>query len=123
MLHHISIAVSNLDRSARVYDATLGALGYRRVWSVPDAIGYGFMLGKDKFAIKLSDDVNVPGRGFHVAFAARSRQAVERFHFAALEFGGVSNGEPGLRPQYGPRYFAAFVIDPDGHRIEAVINS
>jgi catechol 2,3-dioxygenase-like lactoylglutathione lyase family enzyme len=78
----------------------------------------------DKLAIKLSaGGVVAPGPGFHVAFAAPSRAAVARFHAAALENGGQDNGAPGLRPQYGENYYAAFVIDPDGYRVEAVIDA
>jgi len=122
MLHHLSIAVSSLDRSAVFYDAALSALGYLRVWTQADAIGYGFPGNDDRFAIKHSpSNVTVPGAGFHIAFAAHSRVAVEDFYRAALKCGGKDNGEPGLRPAYGEHYFAAFVLDPDGYRIEAVI--
>lgn len=122
MLHHLSFAVSNLDRSAAFYDAVLSALGYVRVWTDATAVGYGLVGGDDKFAIKLNANGAVaPGPGFHVAFAAPSRDAVQRFHTTALEQGGKDNGAPGLRPQYGENYYAAFVIDPDGYRIEAVI--
>jgi len=123
MLHHLSFAVTDLARSAAFYDATLAALGYVRVWSNATAIGYGLAGGGDKFAIKMrSSEVSVPGPGFHLAFAAPSRAAVEAFHRAALASGGRGNGAPGLRPQYAPDYYAAFVFDPDGYRIEAVIH-
>jgi len=123
MLHHLSFGVSNLERAAAFYDATLSALGYARVWSDATAIGYGVAGGGDKLAIKLrKGGVVPPGPGFHVAFAAVSREAVARFHAAALRNGGTDNGAPGLRPEYGENYYAAFVIDPDGYRIEAVLN-
>ena len=123
MLHHLSIAVSDLDRSSAFYDAVLSALGYVRVWTQGDAIGYGVPGGDDRFAIKYrSDHVHVPGDGFHIAFSAPSRAAVESFYSAALKQGGKDNGAPGLRPAYGEYYFAAFVIDPDGYRIEATID-
>jgi catechol 2,3-dioxygenase-like lactoylglutathione lyase family enzyme len=123
MLHHLSFGVSNLERAAAFYDATLSALGYARVWSDATAIGYGVAGGGDKLAIKLrKGGVVAPGPGFHVAFAAASREAVARFHAAALRNGGTDNGAPGLRPEYGQSYYAAFVIDPDGYRIEAVLN-
>jgi catechol 2,3-dioxygenase-like lactoylglutathione lyase family enzyme len=64
-----------------------------------------------------------PGPGFHIAFAAPDRAAVDAFHQAALAAGGIDNGGPGLRLHYGPTYYAAFVIDPDGHRIEAVFKA
>ena len=123
MLHHISFAVADLARSAAFYDATFTPLGYVRVWSNATAVGYGLPGGGDKFAIKMrSNEVTVPGPGFHLAFAAPSRAAVEAFHRAALASGGRDNGQPGLRPQYAPDYYAAFVFDPDGYWIEAVIH-
>jgi catechol 2,3-dioxygenase-like lactoylglutathione lyase family enzyme len=123
MLHHLSFAVADLARSAAFYDATLSWLGYVRVWTDETAVGYGSPGGGDKFAIKLrSNGVVVPGEGFHVAFAAPSRQAAADFYRAALEHGGKDNGGSGLHPEYGKNYFAAFVFDPDGHRREAVIN-
>src|SRR5688572_32927445 len=123
MLHHVSLGVSNLERSASCYDATLAALGFVRVWTDRTAIGYGSDGGGDKLAIKLQAPAAVAaGPGFHLAFAAPSRDAVDAFHREALRHGGGDNGSPGLRPHYGPDYYAAFVVDPDGHRLEAVIN-
>ncbi|MGO4138509.1 VOC family protein [Rhizobium brockwellii] len=127
MLHHISFGVSDIDRSAAFYDAAFEPLGYVRVWEDlnprddDQAIGYGPAGGGDKFTIKLrGKDARCPGLGFHLAFAASSRSAVTLFHEAALANSGQDNGGPGLRPHYGPNYFAAFVIDPDGHQVEAV---
>lgn len=123
MLHHLSFAVVDLARSAAFYDAALSTLGYVRVWADSTAVGYGPAGGGDKFAIKLvAGPVPVPDSGFHVAFAAPSRESVARFHAAALLHGGQDNGAPELCPEYGPHYYAAFVIDPDGYRIEAVMN-
>lgn len=124
MLHHISLGVANLERASAFYDAALSALGYVCVWADGTAVGYGHAGGGDKFAIKLrSNAETAPRPGFHVAFSAPSRDAVVRFHEAAIRSGGTDDGGPGLRPHYGEHYFAAFVMDPDGHRIEAVINS
>src|SRR4051812_22481302 len=123
MLHHLSFAVMDLARSAAFYDASLSTLGYVRVWSDSTAVGYGLPGGGDKFAIRLSPGPpTAPGAKFHAAFAAPSREAVARFHEAALRHGGQDNGVPELCPEYGEHYYAAFVIDPDGYRIEAVIN-
>jgi catechol 2,3-dioxygenase-like lactoylglutathione lyase family enzyme len=123
MLHHISFGVTDLTRSIAFYDATLSTLGYVRVWADKTAVGYGYPGGDDKFAIKLQPiDFVVPSPGFHLAFSAPSRETVARFHETALQNGGKDNGKPGLRPDYGAQYYAAFVIDPDGYRIEAVIN-
>ena len=124
MLHHLSFGTSDLARSAAFYDAVLAALGYARVWADATAVGYGYLGAGDKLAIKLRPDgAAAPGAGFHVAFAAADRDAVARFYETALEHGGKDNGPPGLRPQYGENYYAAFVIDPDGYAIEAVTGS
>lgn len=122
MLHHISFAVADLNVAGAFYDAALGALGFRRVYEDDSAIGYGIEDGKDKFCLKLQPNAIKPGAGFHLAFSASSRNAVDLFH-AALCVGGVDNGAPGLRQHYGLHYYAAFLIDPDGHHIEAVINT
>lgn len=123
MLHHLSFAVADLARSAAFYDATLSTLGYVRVWADQTAVGYGLPGGDDQFAIKVRPrGVVVPGEGFHAAFRAASRAAVDAFYQAALKHGGKDNGGSGLHPEYGSHYYAAFVFDPDGYRIEAVIN-
>lgn len=123
MLHHLSLGTPDLRRSTAFYDATLAALGYARVWSDDTAVGYGPPGEGDKLAIKLrSAAVVAPGPGFHIAFAAPDRDSVSRFYQAALRSGGRDNGPPGLRPQYGDDYYAAFVLDPDGYAIEAVCN-
>lgn len=119
MLHHISFGVSDLRRASEFYDAALGTLGFVRLWSFSDAVGYGMPGGGDKFALKLRTNAVSPGEGFHLAFAAPSRTAVDDFYAAALKAGGTDNGKPGLRTQYGPTYYACFVIDPDGHHLEA----
>jgi len=123
MLHHLSIGVKDLARAAAFYDAVLAPLGYAQVWADATAVGYGIHGGGDKFAIKLSPVAAAPGAGFHIAFAAPSRDAVGQFYAAALQHGGRDNGAPELCLEYGTRYYAAFVIDPDGYQIEAVINS
>ena len=121
MLHHVSFPVRDLALSGAFYDAALGALGFRRVFEDDTAIGYGLVDDEDLFCLKLRDDASAASAGFHLAFAAPDRPAVDRFHASALAIGGSDNGAPGLRPDYGAHYYAAFLIDPDGHRIEAVI--
>jgi catechol 2,3-dioxygenase-like lactoylglutathione lyase family enzyme len=130
MLHHISFGVADLRRSAAFYDAALGALGFVRVWSDfegganDQAVGYGRAGGGDKFAIKQRTGAAIVApAGFHLAFAAPDRAAVHRFHAAAVANGGTDNGAPGPRPHYGPNYYAAFVVDPDGYHVEVVINA
>ena len=129
MLHHLSLGAPDIDRAARFYDAVLAPLGYVRVWSDlrpgedEQAVGYGPPGSGDKLCIK---QVTAPVPlipGFHLAFAAESRSAVQAFHAAALAAGGRDNGPPGLRPDYGEHYYAAFVVDPEGHRLEAVCNA
>jgi catechol 2,3-dioxygenase-like lactoylglutathione lyase family enzyme len=122
MLHHLSIAVSDLSKAAAFYDAALFPLGYVRVWEDETAVGYGSPSGGDKFAIRLRKEAVVPGDGFHIAFSAPSREAVCAFYKAALAHGARDNGGCGLHPEYSEHYYAAFVFDPDGYRIEAVIN-
>lgn len=122
MIHHASLPVANLERSAALYDAALAALGYRRVLDVPGFAGYGAEEGRDKLALKEAARPVPAGPGFHLALAAPSRDAVDAFHAAALLHGATDNGPPGPRPHYGPAYYAAFIIDHDGHRIEAVYN-
>jgi catechol 2,3-dioxygenase-like lactoylglutathione lyase family enzyme len=120
MLHHLSLGVRDLAVAGAFYDAALGALGYRRVFEDDTAIGYGLVDDEDLLCLKLRDDAAAPGPGFHLAFSAPTRAAVYAFHHAALLGGGQDNGAAGVRPDYGDSYYAAFVIDPDGHRIEAV---
>jgi len=120
MLHHISLPVSNLIQSRRFYDAALKPLGYRCVFETDTAIGYGVEDGKDKLCLKIATPALAAGEGFHLALTAPTRNAVDAFHAEALKQGAIDNGVPGLRAHYGPTYYAAFVIDLDGHRLEAV---
>jgi catechol 2,3-dioxygenase-like lactoylglutathione lyase family enzyme len=122
LLGHLSFGVADLARAAAFYDATMMALGYVRVFTSSQSVGYG-LAGRDKDKLLLIHkpvDASPPGPGFHLAFVADSRETVDHFHAAALQNGGIDNGAPGLRLHYGPTYYAAFVIDPDGHRLEAV---
>lgn len=123
MLDHVSLQVGDLDAAAALYDAALGALGYVRVWSHHEAIGYGPPGGGDKLALKLHDSPQLPGRRFHLAFTAADEAAVDAFHAAALARGAADNGAPGPRDKYGPGYYAAFVVDLDGHHLEAVYHA
>ena len=122
MLHHFSFAVTDLNRSAAFYDAALGALGYVRAWQDKTAVGYGPQYGVETFAIReQKPGMHVQGAGLHVAFSAASRPAVDAFYEAAIKAGGTDNGGAGLHQEFGADYYAAFVIDPDGYRIEAVV--
>lgn len=121
MISHLSLGVSDLKRAAAFYDAVLGELGFVRVWTDATAVGYGPPGGNDALALKLQPAAVVPpGPGFHLAFAAADPGAVDRFHAAAMRHGGTDCGAPGLRPHYGDTYYATFVRDLDGHKLEAV---
>jgi catechol 2,3-dioxygenase-like lactoylglutathione lyase family enzyme len=127
MLHHISFGVTDIQRSAAFYDAILLPLGYVRVWEdlrpgeANQAVGYGVAGGGDQLTLKhRPGEQRTPGPGFHLALAAPSREAVNRLFQAAITHSGSDNGPPGVRDHYGPEYYAAFVVDPDGHHIEAV---
>lgn len=119
MFNHISCGVRDLARARRFYDAALKPLGYTCLSESPGSLGYG----KSETGLWLSPTEHpVPAderSGLHICFDAPSRQAVDAFHKAALGAGGRDNGAPGLRPSYGDKYYAAFVIDPDGYRLEA----
>ncbi|MFC3231552.1 VOC family protein [Marinibaculum pumilum] len=119
MLNHVSIGVADIARARDLYDAALAPLGYRCLDSGEAHLGYG----ADAIGLWLLKEEGVspgdPRPGLHLCFEAPDRSAVAAFHEAALARGGRDNGAPGLRPDYGADYFAGFVIDPDGYRIEA----
>jgi catechol 2,3-dioxygenase-like lactoylglutathione lyase family enzyme len=121
MIAHMSIGVRDIERSKRFYDAALESLGYRCVRAARTANGYGYGTETIAFWVMLAEHPIAPDEesGLHVCFAAPSAAAVEAFHAAALRTGGRDNGRPALRPMYAADYYAAFVIDPDGYRIEA----
>jgi catechol 2,3-dioxygenase-like lactoylglutathione lyase family enzyme len=113
MLGHMSFGVNDLDRAASFYDRILAPLGYVRVWANPKGVGYGEKGGGDKLALfPRPGQAAPPGPGFHLAFIAPSREAVDAFHAAAVGAGATDCS--------APTYYAAFVIDLDGHKLEAV---
>jgi catechol 2,3-dioxygenase-like lactoylglutathione lyase family enzyme len=120
MIDHISVGVSDLARSARFYEQALAPLGLGRLVERPGTVGFGKTY--PEFWINLRPAMaRVPAdTGCHVCLRARSTADVDAFHAAALDAGGVSDGAPGLRPHDRVRYYAAFVLDPDGNRIETV---
>ncbi len=120
MIDHISIAVSDLDRSGAFYDAVLGAIGLDRLVTRDATIGYGkrypeFWLNARPGMTPVPD-----GTGAHVCLRARDKAAVEAFHATALRLGGRDEGRPGDRTAAVTTYFGAFILDPDGNKIEAV---
>lgn len=124
MLDHVSLGVADLDRSRRFYDAVLRVIGIVRIVDFANGSDYGAMAGQLGVEFTITREPAVaPARGTHVCFRAPDRAAVRAFHAAALAAGGRDDGMPGLRALYHPDYFAAFVLDPDGHRIEAVCHA
>ncbi|MGV6871573.1 VOC family protein [Pseudochelatococcus sp. B33] len=127
MLDHFSINVSDFDRSKRFYTAALTPLGYRLINDFGDAAGFGVPEGNGKSLDPAGDFWIVRSNPqpplVHFAFSAASREAVDAFYAAAVAAGGTDNGGPGLRPQYHPHYYAAFILDPDGYNLEAVCHS
>jgi catechol 2,3-dioxygenase-like lactoylglutathione lyase family enzyme len=127
MIDHIGFPVSDYDRSKAFYGAALAPLGYALIMefgadqteSGHPAAGFG-RDGKPDFWVGGEGGLN--GR-LHVAFAAADRATVDKFHQAALAAGGADHGAPGLRPHYHRNYYGAFVLDPDGHNIEAVCHA
>ena len=128
MIDHVSVGVADVKRARAFYDPALAALGYARVHDVelPDrgliACGYGRVGGPARFWIGMPERLDAKanaGGGHHFAFAAESRAAVDVFHEAALAAGATDNGGPGPRPHHHPDYYAAFVFDPDGNKLEA----
>jgi catechol 2,3-dioxygenase-like lactoylglutathione lyase family enzyme len=119
MLDHVSIGVRNVARSKRFYDAVLMPLGYAVTGRGDDWVGYG--AEKTAFCVAAAARPVPPEMesGLHFCFDAPTQKSVDAFHAGALAAGGRDNGAPGLRAEYGDAYYAAFVIDPDGYRIEA----
>jgi catechol 2,3-dioxygenase-like lactoylglutathione lyase family enzyme len=115
IIDHVNIPVAELDRARRFYEAVLAPLGYRPI--VQDGRAFGFGRSNWNFGVL---ETPPPFPTLHLAFVADSRQQVDDFFAVALREGALSNGDPGLRDLYHPRYYAAFVLDPDGHNIEAV---
>jgi catechol 2,3-dioxygenase-like lactoylglutathione lyase family enzyme len=123
MLDHVSITVTALDRARRFYDAVMSVLGQPRVWADDDGAGYGLRADPDhpeRSYISIRPVPQLTRDRRHWCFKARSRAEVDAFHAAALAHGGRDDGRPGLRPDYHPTYYAAFVLDPDGNRLEVV---
>lgn len=123
MIDHTGVVVSDMARSKAFYEKALQPIGYVLMMEIPAAVtGHADVAGfgeppKPDFWIN-SGTPNQPP--VHIAFRVASRAQVDAFHHAAMAAGGVDNGPPGLRPHYHPNYYGAFVLDPDGHNIEAV---
>jgi len=120
MIDHVSVGVSNLERSARFYELALAPLGLSRLVTRPATIGFGKTYPEFWINLRATTAPVAPESGIHICLRAKSTAEIDTFHAAALNAGGRSDGAPGLRPHDRVRYYAAFVIDPDGNRIEAV---
>ncbi|HYX88715.1 MAG TPA: VOC family protein [Gaiellaceae bacterium] len=116
-MDHLTVPVRDLEASKEFYRRALAPFGIEEV-EVEGAVGWG-PPGRVDFFIRPGD----PGAPLHVAFAAPDRATVDAFHEAALAAGGSDNGAPGLRPRYHPNYYGAYVLDPDGHNVEAVCHA
>jgi catechol 2,3-dioxygenase-like lactoylglutathione lyase family enzyme len=126
LLDHVSITVRNLERAQRFYDAVFSALNFKKVYQRDDAVGYGTRNrpgddGHTYLSVFQSADAS-PDPRRHWCFRAQSEDEVRAFHTAGLAAGGTDAGTPGLRPDYHSGYFAAFLADPEGNRVEAVVH-
>lgn len=129
MIDHVSVGVTNMARSKAFYDAALTPLGLAPVYPFEISgqlvgVGYGEP-EKPSFWVQLpmNGQSASMGNGMHIAFRAKTRAAVDSFYLAAMSQGGIEDGAPGLRTEYHPSYYAAFVRDPDGNKIEAVCHA
>ena len=120
MIHHVSLGSNDVARSRAFYDAVLAVLGLRLLKATDGSADYG--VSSVMFSIETPVDGKPAsaGNGVHIAFAAGGQAMVNEFHGVALRHGGTDAGPPGLRPQYDLNYYGAFVLDPDGNKVEAV---
>jgi len=119
MLDHVTLCFENFEHAKGFYERALAPLGLIRLVG-EDGVYWGFGKERPFFWIGATDASHPVSRAVHVAFAAKTNSEVNAFHEAALAAGAKDNGGPGYRNQYGRGYYAAFVIDPEGHNIEAV---
>ncbi len=120
LVSHVSVGVSDLEKAGAFYDAALGALGIGRVMDHVMGMAYGRAFPEFWASIPHDRQPCSAGNGVHVCFAASDRDAVDRFHAQGLAAGGRDDGAPGFRPDYAPGYYAAFLRDPDGNKLEAM---
>lgn len=122
IISHVSIGTNDQDRALSFYDRVLATIGAKRILDFPGAVGYGKAF--PEFWVQTPFDGGEAGgaaNGVHFSFLATSREQVDAFHAAAMQAGGSDDGAPGLRPDYGESYYACFVRDPDGNKIEAML--
>ena len=119
MIHHVSVDVSDLQRSGRFYDAVLGSLGWRRHRDDDEVVAWGIV--RPIFFAVARDSVDPLGG--HFCFAASGIPAVKAAWEGGVGAGGADDGAPGPRPQYGGSYYSAYLRDPDGHRVEIAVGN
>jgi len=119
VIHHVSVEVSDLERSGRFYDSLLGPLGWRRQVDTDEVVAWGIV--KPVFFASNRGPAT-PGGG-HICFSASGISAVKAAWEGGVAAGGSDDGPPGNRPQYGPTYYSAYLRDPDGHRVEVTVGS
>ena len=128
LIDHLTLNVSDYARSKAFYEKALAPLGVKPIMEFGDACGFGreskpdFWIGKGPTTFQKPEHLALL-TPVHIALAARSKAEVDGFHAAGLAAGGTDHGAPGLRPHYHPGFYGAFVLDPDGHNIEAVVRS
>ena len=120
MIHHVSFGTRDAQRAKAFYDPVLAVVGWRCIQNSDRSVDYG--VSEIMFSLETPTEGGeaTAGNGSHIAFVARDRETVDRFHRTALENGGTDAGAPGLRPKYDANYYGAFVRDPDGNKVEAV---
>jgi catechol 2,3-dioxygenase-like lactoylglutathione lyase family enzyme len=120
VIDHVSVAVRDIAASTRFYDTLLATIGIVKLETRPATVGFGKKYPEFWINLRAGLAPVLPESGAHICFRARSTELVDAFHAAALAAGGTSDGAPGIRPAHGEGYYAAFIRDPDGNRIEAV---
>ena len=120
MIDHVSIGVRDLHQATRFYQAVLGAVGYTKLEARPATVGFGKTYPEFWINLRATMALVASDCGSHVALRVRTIELVDAFHAAALAAGGTCDGAPGLRPQHGEGYYAGFIRDPEGNRLEAV---
>jgi catechol 2,3-dioxygenase-like lactoylglutathione lyase family enzyme len=122
MIHHVSLGTNDVARSRKFYDAVLGVLGLSLIQASKDSADHSVSTVLFSLETPVNGKPASAGNGVHIAFDAGDRSKVDDFHRVALLHGGSDAGAPGLRPEYDPNYYGAFVLDPDGNKIEAVMH-
>lgn len=119
IISHLSVGTNDFDGAVSFYDKTLSTLGCKQIMNYPGAVAYGREFPEFWVQTPIDGNPASVGNGFHIGFVAQSKEAVHAFHEAALSAGGIDDGAPGPRPDYGDAYYGCFVRDLDGNKIEA----